>query len=304
MNDIELVAKIFGLIDDEQLRAQYPVLFCECSIEKPVAKDFVLRRIVWALDESDEYLFDEISAAKVISKETWKLDMTADQFSEFSISIGTRNERNVREQVSLLSEAEIDFDIIDLEDVPPEVISTYSQHYMSVEIGSELNEWFGEEAVDLDIFPSNIRPMLERSLELFFQWDVEKELERSRRRQTFELADEAGDVHLNLGSVDVSRVSSLGEGLVVVDLSIRRGGSSAFLRARKLTTEIERMKTNGHHVIELHGVFAGDTTTIQSCRGVANVTEAVAIELIGRTDIRVGLYIQPNGICKVIDLDS
>lgn len=304
VNDIEVVAAIFGLIEDDQLRAQYPILFSEHFVEKSVATDLVLKRIVWALDESNEYLFEEISAAKFISRETWTLNITSALFTKFSIVINTGNERSIEDLVSLMNDAEVDFEVFDLEDVPPAAISGYSQHYSSVEIGQELREWFGEEVADLDTFPVNIRPMLERSLELASQWENEKELERSRRRQKFELADEAGVIHLSLGSAEVSRVAGLGQGLVVVDLLIKGGGPSGFLKARKLTTDIAALKANGHRVIELNGVFAGEPTTIQSCRGVANVTEAEAIDMIGRTDIRIGLYFYPNGICKVIDLDG
>ena len=67
---------------------------------------------------------------------------------------------------------------------------------------------------------------------------------------------------------------------------------------------VDKMKSEGYRVVDLQGIFAGEQTRSNLCYGLANVSETEAIEIIEKTEIRVGLHVDQYGTCKIIDLDT
>jgi hypothetical protein len=301
MNNLQICSAIFNLIDNDPWRDQYPVIHSECFVEEMENSHVILERAVWILDESDEYLFEEITAPKFISRETWRLALSQIQFSEIAAALKHEHGKSVSKEITNPGEPDIDVHAIDLKDVPAEVIAKYIDHYASVEIGNELSDWFAVEPINFNKFPSVIHPMLKQSLELAERQKEDAEQFEKRKRLSFNLEDEKGLIHLSLSDICLSPIIDLGKGIAVVSGWTGSSGSSDFLKIRKFEAVINELKSAGYLVIPLKGIFAGDQIR-NSCYGVANITETEATKLIARTNISLGLYVSPNGSCKVIDL--
>ena len=294
----------FNILDDEQLRAEYKILYSEYSIDRTKRGSITLRWTVWSLDESEEYMFEAISAAEQIMLEKWAFTLTDTQFGDVTQLIRSDNTDNMFEMISSINEPKTDVFVVRLEDAPDAAISAYNEHYSSIEIGQELSEWFGDDTVNLEKFPAAIQPMLSMSLELSSQWEAEKVKKSSLARQKFDLNNPELVSHLKPGKIHDTRLLSLGIDIVVVFGGISNAGSSGYLKMRKFSADIDLIKAEGRRVFDLQGVFAGMQTWGPLCYGVEIKSEEEAMSMIGKTNIRVGLFVETNGKCTIIDLEN
>lgn len=303
MNDLKICSALFDLIDDEQQRFENPILYSKHSVER-LGSDFILlRRTAWFVNKSDEFTFKAISAADHITVENWLLKLTDGEFQEASRAVSEHDNDSLITLISSLDEPETNVVGLDLDSLS-KAISGYNQLYSSPDIGREIIEWFGDEAVDLSSFPTIIHPMLTSSIEQFQSEEAQRDADRRRMRLEFDLTAPELGIRLTPGLCAVETMDSLGKGLVANYGARRSAGSSDFLKMRAFAIRVDQMKSDGYRVIDLQGIFAGEQTRTNLCYGLVNVSEPEAIELIEKTEIRVGLYVDPHGICKIIDLDA
>lgn len=248
-------------------------------------------------------MFKEITAADHILVENWLLRLTDREFKEAIRAVSEHDNDGLIMIISSLDEPETSVVRFDLDGLA-KAISAYNQIYSGPDIGREVCEWFGDEVVDLNIFPSLIHPMLMRSIDEFKSEEVERDAENRRKRLEFELTSLEFGLRLKPGRNAVEAIDGLGKGLAVVYGARRSSGSSDFLKGRAFSVRLDQMKSDGCRIIDLQGIFAGEQTRAQLCYGLSNISENEAFEFIRATEIRVGLYVNQQGNCKIIDLDA
>lgn len=303
MNDMKICFALFDLLDDKQQRFENPILYSKHSVERLANDLIMLRWTAWCVNKSAESTSKAISAADNIMVENWLLKLTDKEFKEASRAVSEHDNDSLVTLISSLDEPETNVVGFDLDSLA-EAITGYNQLYSGPDTGLQISEWFGDEAVDLSSFPTIIHPMLTASLEQFQSDEAERDADKRRKRLEFDLTAPEFSVRLKPGLSAVETMDGLGQGLVVVYGARRSAGSSDSLNMRAFAIKIDQMKSDGCRVMDFQGIFAGEQTRSNLCYGLANVSETEAFELIEKTEIRVGLHVDPHGNCKILDLDA
>ena len=293
-NDI-VFKKLFDLIDDEQTRINNKILYSKHTIEN-IDNHVEITWTIWCANEYDEIYFKEISAVERVSKEIWKISVDRDTFVEITTTISSNDNSDLNLFWDKIEISETEAFFIDMAELPDAVITAYNEYYISDEIGAELCEWFGDETIDFNTFPQQIHDMLIRSLRLHWH----NEGQEYATRKNFALYCESLNTFLIPGANDISKLPPLKSGLAIVCEKRRGMGSSDYLKRRKFMLDIDALKAAGHQVISFCGIFSGENAD-DLCIGITNISESEAKGLIKRTETSVGLHVNSEGVCKILE---